>query len=253
MLGRDFAIDEREGPFPARSGPLPVAVVVAPTAWDQSLIRAIREQWPTTPLVLMDPPAEIAAAVPSAAVGSWSDPLALPLLIDAIVGLRTATAGSVSIDGRDLTSAPVYDRYRAGLAHIPEDRHDRALVLEYSIAENLILGQQREYTWHADLLDRRRIRERAVELTAAFDIRPPDPDHPVRGMSGGNQQKVVVARELSRRAPRVLLCAQPTRGDRLIGALAAARDQQRAVGHGLARPRQPGERDREVDVGGADD
>jgi simple sugar transport system ATP-binding protein len=133
-------------------------------------------------------------------------------LIEAIVGLRPAGAGSVAIGGRELTGAAVYDRYQAGLAHIPEDRHDRALILDYPIGDNLILGQQRAYTWRLDLLDRGRIRRRAEQLIAEFDIRPTDPEHAVRGLSGGNQQKVVVARELSRRASSVLLCAQPTRG-----------------------------------------
>jgi general nucleoside transport system ATP-binding protein len=84
-------------------------------------------------------------------------------------------------------------------------------------------------------MDRGRIRERAARLIAEFDIRPTDPQHAVSGMSGGNQQKVVVARELSRRAPSVLLCAQPTRGVD-IGAIEAihrrmieARDRGLAV------------------------
>src|SRR6185436_574351 len=85
------------------------------------------------------------------------------------------------------------------------------------------------------LMDRRRVHRRAEQLIGQFDIRPTDPDHSVRGMSGGNQQKVVVARELSRSAPSVLLCAQPTRGVD-IGAIEAihrrmieARDRGLAV------------------------
>ena len=156
-------------------------------------------------------------------------------LIEAIVGLRPADSGAVAIGGRELTGAPVYDRSQAGLAHIPEDRHDRALILEEPIRDNLILGQQRDFTWRLDILDRGRIQRRAEQLIGEFDIRPADPAHPVGGMSGGNQQKVVVARELSRRAPSVLLCAQPTRGVD-IGAIEAihrrmieARDRGLAV------------------------
>ncbi len=156
-------------------------------------------------------------------------------LVEAIVGLRAADAGTVVIGGRVLTGAAVYQRYQAGLAHIPEDRHDRALILDYPIRDNLILGQQRDFTWRLDVLDRGRIRRRAEQLIGEFDIRPTDPDHAVGGMSGGNQQKVVVARELSRRAPSVLLCAQPTRGVD-IGAIEAihrrmieARDRGLAV------------------------
>jgi simple sugar transport system ATP-binding protein len=155
-------------------------------------------------------------------------------LIDAIVGLRAADAGRVSICGRELTPAPVYDRYRAGLAHIPEDRHDRALILDESIADNLILGQQRDFTWRFDLMDRARIDERAARLIGEFDIRPTDPGHPVGGMSGGNQQKVVVARELSRRAPKLLLCAQPTRGVDIGAIEAIHRRMLEARDRGLA-------------------
>jgi simple sugar transport system ATP-binding protein len=129
----------------------------------------------------------------------------------------------------------VFRRYDAGLAHVPEDRHDRALVLDYSIQEDLILGQQRDFVARFDVLDRERVRGQADRLIREFDIRPPDPDQVVRGMSGGNQQKLVVARELSRRALSVLICAQPTRGVD-IGAIEAihrrmieARDRGLAV------------------------
>ncbi len=156
-------------------------------------------------------------------------------LIEAIVGLRRADRGSIKIGGREVTGDSVYRRYQAGLAHIPEDRHDRALVLDYPIRDNLILGQQRDFTWRLDVLDTGRVRRRAVKLINDFDVRPDDPEHEARGMSGGNQQKVVVARELSRRAPSVLLCAQPTRGVD-IGAIEAihrrmieARDRGLAV------------------------
>jgi general nucleoside transport system ATP-binding protein len=133
-------------------------------------------------------------------------------LVEAIVGLRRADSGSVVIGGHDVVHSSVYQRYQAGLAHIPEDRHDRALVLDYPIRDNLILGQQRDFTWRLDVLDAGKILRRAVKLIDDFDVRPDDPEHECRGMSGGNQQKVVVARELSRRSPSVLLCAQPTRG-----------------------------------------
>jgi simple sugar transport system ATP-binding protein len=155
-------------------------------------------------------------------------------LVDAIVGLRAIDAGSVAIGGRELTGAPVYDRYRAGLAHVPEDRHDRALILDFSIGDNLILGQQRDFTWRLDLMDRGRIHERAQQLIAEFDIRPPAPEHAVRSMSGGNQQKVVVARELSRREPSVLLCAQPTRGVDIGAIEAIHRRMLEARDRGLA-------------------
>jgi simple sugar transport system ATP-binding protein len=155
-------------------------------------------------------------------------------LVEAIVGLRRADSGSIKIGGREQISASVYRRYQAGLAHIPEDRLDRALVLDYPIRDNLILGQQRDYTWRLDLLDASRISRRAVKLIDEFDVRPDDPDHECRGMSGGNQQKVVVARELSRSAPSVLLCAQPTRGVDIGAIEAIHRRMVEARDRGLA-------------------
>jgi general nucleoside transport system ATP-binding protein len=133
-------------------------------------------------------------------------------LVEAIVGLRSPDRGTVSIGGKPITLAPVAHRYSAGLGHVPEDRHDRALVLDYSVQDNAIFGQQREFVGSFDILDRARVREHAERLIRAFDIRPPDPAHLVSGMSGGNQQKLVVARELSRHTLSVLVCAQPTRG-----------------------------------------
>ena len=156
-------------------------------------------------------------------------------LVEAIVGLRGVDRGTVAIRGTAVTGASVARRYAAGLAHVPEDRHDRALVLEYSIQDNLILGQQRDFVGAFDVLDRGRVRSHADRLIAEFDIRPPVPTQVVQGMSGGNQQKLVVARELSRRGLAVLICAQPTRGVD-IGAIEAihrrmieARDRGLAV------------------------
>jgi general nucleoside transport system ATP-binding protein len=156
-------------------------------------------------------------------------------LVEAIVGLRDVLRGTISIAGTPIGDEPVFRRYAAGLAHVPEDRHDRALVLDDSIQDNLILGQQRDFVGSFDVLDRGRVRQHADRLIREFDVRPPDPRHVVRGMSGGNQQKIVVARELSRRALAVLICAQPTRGVD-IGAIEAihrrileARDRGLAV------------------------
>ncbi|MBM4193191.1 MAG: ABC transporter ATP-binding protein [Gemmatimonadetes bacterium] len=131
-------------------------------------------------------------------------------LLDAIVGFRAAEGGSLRLGGADLTRASVRARADAGLAHIPEDRHHRGLILDYSIAENLILGLQHRFSTGAQL-DRAKIRANAEQQVRAFDIRPTDPALAVRGLSGGNQQKVVIARELSREFS-VLVAAQPTRG-----------------------------------------
>lgn len=156
-------------------------------------------------------------------------------LIEALVGLRSADSGRILLRGRDITNDSVYSRYASGLAHVPEDRHDRALVLDYSIRDNLILGQQRRFCTGMGLLDEERIETYARERVAAFEIRPPDPDLPALGLSGGNQQKVVIARELSREEPALLICAQPTRGvdigaiEAIHRRMVAARDEGLAV------------------------
>jgi simple sugar transport system ATP-binding protein len=155
-------------------------------------------------------------------------------LIEAIVGLRSLESGTVSIAGRDVAGVPVADRLAAGLAHIPEDRHARGLVLDFSIAENLILGRQRDYATRLGI-DRRRVAADAAQHIEDNDIRPADPEARTGGLSGGNQQKVVIARELARRGLRVLIAAQPTRGvdvgaiERIHRQIIAARDSGVAV------------------------
>ena len=132
-------------------------------------------------------------------------------LVEALTGLRAPAAGRVTLSGRDVTVAPVAARHDAGLAHVPEDRHARGLVLEMSVSDNLLLGRQRELS-RGPLLDREAVRGHAERLIREFDVRPADPAATVAGLSGGNQQKVVIARELSRPGLRLLVCAQPTRG-----------------------------------------
>jgi len=130
-------------------------------------------------------------------------------LIEAIAGLRPYT-GSIALASRDLATLNVRARGDAGLSHIPEDRHDRALILDYTVAENLILGQQHRFTRGA-ALDTPRMLEHARDLISRYDIRPDNPALAARALSGGNQQKIVVAREMARDF-KVLLAAQPTRG-----------------------------------------
>ncbi len=131
-------------------------------------------------------------------------------LIEAIAGLREAASGAVLLDGRDMTRQSVRERGDAGLSHIPEDRQQRGLVLDYSIAENLVLGQQHRFSRHG-ALDEARIADNARRQIDRFDIRPADATAPARALSGGNQQKIVIAREMGRDFS-VLLAAQPTRG-----------------------------------------
>jgi ABC-type uncharacterized transport system ATPase subunit len=131
-------------------------------------------------------------------------------LLDALAGLRSVRSGTIEIAERDVTALSVKARGDAGLSHIPEDRHERGLILDYSVAENLILGQQHRFT-RGVRIDQERIHENARRQIAAYDIRPTDPEAAARGLSGGNQQKIVIAREMGR-AFQVLLAAQPTRG-----------------------------------------
>jgi ABC-type uncharacterized transport system ATPase subunit len=131
-------------------------------------------------------------------------------LIEALAGLRTVASGEILIDGTDITRRPVAVRHDAGLSHIPEDRHRRGLILEYTVADNLILGLQK-YFAKRGVIDGDRVLVHAVEEISSFDIRPANPLLPARALSGGNQQKVVVAREMGR-SFSVLLASQPTRG-----------------------------------------
>ena len=157
-------------------------------------------------------------------------------LIEAIAGLRRVRSGSILLDHTNITNATVRARGDAGLSHIPEDRHARGLVLDYSIADNLILGQQHRFARRGFLntLDRDRIAGNARRQIASFDIRPNDPTLPARALSGGNQQKIVVAREMGRDF-RVLLAAQPTRGvdvgaiEFIHGQLRSARNADKAI------------------------
>ncbi len=154
-------------------------------------------------------------------------------LIEAIAGLRPVRSGAVLLGGSDITRLTVHERGEAGLSHIPEDRQARGLILDYSIADNLILGQQQLYT-HRGGLDERRIADNARQRIATFDIRPGDPAAAARTLSGGNQQKIVIAREMGRDFS-VLLAAQPTRGvdvgaiEFIHGQLRDARGEGKAI------------------------
>jgi simple sugar transport system ATP-binding protein len=154
-------------------------------------------------------------------------------LLEALSGLRAVKRGMIHLVGRDITTLSVRERGDAGLSHIPEDRHQRGLVLDYSVAENLILGQQHRFTRRMRL-DRAQILENARMQIASFDIRPGDPSTPARALSGGNQQKIVIAREMGREF-QVLLAAQPTRGvdvgaiEFIHARLREARDAGKAV------------------------
>jgi general nucleoside transport system ATP-binding protein len=133
-------------------------------------------------------------------------------LIDAISGLQRVESGRVTIEGRDVTGAAPSTILDRGLGHIPEDRQRRGLVLEFSLAENIALhdydkAPDSRWGW---LFPRQLIR-RARQLLGQFDVRGGGPQTRAAALSGGNQQKVVLAREIGRE-PSVLIAAQPTRG-----------------------------------------
>ena len=147
-------------------------------------------------------------------------------LVEAIAGLRKSVTGNIRVGGHDVTDADVAERRMVGLSHIPEDRHRRGLILDYSIADNLLLGLQSEFS-NNGVLDADRIAENAKTQIEAFDIRPASPELPARTLSGGNQQKVVIAREMGQDFV-VLLASQPTRGVD-VGAIEFIHERLRAA------------------------
>ncbi len=134
-------------------------------------------------------------------------------LVETICGLRKPRQGRVEVDGEDLTARSPRDMARKGLVHIPEDRHRRGLVLTFSVAENAILGRQYEAPFAAGRWgqSKRAIGGYARELVKRFNVSVPGVRTAVRALSGGNQQRVILARELDRE-PKVVIAAQPTRG-----------------------------------------
>ncbi|MBY6363143.1 ABC transporter ATP-binding protein [Rhodococcoides corynebacterioides] len=133
-------------------------------------------------------------------------------LTEALLGLRPPVTGSVELDGRELVGRSVREVLDAGVGFVPEDRSHDGLVAEFSVAKNLMLDRS-----HGEPFTRRGgvvrsfLRRFATEKVAEFDVRTPDVDTPVGRLSGGNQQKVVLARELGREL-RLLIASQPTRG-----------------------------------------
>ena len=134
-------------------------------------------------------------------------------LMEVLAGTRKATGGRVLLGDRDITTLNANTERDAGVAFIPEDRRGTGLVLSFSIAENSILGRERAptFSWRHFVLRLMAIRDWARLLVKEFDIRTPSIDTAARNLSGGNQQKVIVAREMAGK-PTVLLAAQPTRG-----------------------------------------
>jgi simple sugar transport system ATP-binding protein len=138
-------------------------------------------------------------------------------LIEALSGLVESSriTGAVKFGGRDIANLNARSRRELGIAHIPEDRHRRGLLLEFSLAENSILGVHYRppvTAWAGNVfLDDQAIQKRAKEIIADFDVRPANPVLPARALSGGNQQKLIIGREFDLQ-PKLLLVSQPTRG-----------------------------------------
>ena len=155
-------------------------------------------------------------------------------LVEALVGLRPLASGRLIIADQEMTRAGPYGIRLLGVACIPEDRHLRGLVLAMEVWENLILGHHTRPIFGRGLfLDRAAIERYAQERVVRFDVRTPSLDTPALALSGGNQQKLVVAREFAFE-PMVLIAAQPTRGLD-IGATEFVRRQiLEAKGGGLA-------------------
>ena len=135
-------------------------------------------------------------------------------LVYGISGLEKPVSGTVTLLGKNITNAPIRQRSVSGMSHIPEDRHKHGLVLDYTLEDNMILQRyfEPEFTSKAGFLRRKNIRSYAERLIGQYDVRSGQgPITIARSMSGGNQQKAIIARELDK-DPRLLIAVQPTRG-----------------------------------------
>lgn len=178
------------------------------------------------PLDLEVRPGEVLGLAGSAASGNTA-------LGEALAGMRKASGGTVSVYGRTVPSGSVPHALDAGIGYIPEDRHDQGLVLGRSVAENATLTVTDQLGPWGTVLPSR-TREFARSMIESLDIKTQGPEQPVAGLSGGNQQKVVVARALARK-PSVLVAVRPTAGvdvkskDSLLGVVRRVADEGNAA------------------------
>ncbi len=142
-------------------------------------------------------------------------------LVEALTGLRKAQSGVVEINSQNVINKRPKQIFKKGIKNIPEDRQKRGLVLDYTIAENIVLQNYKEAKYSKNgILDVDAINKKAKEIIARFDVRPNDSSLKVRGLSGGNQQKVIIGREVTNieasrennKEPQLLIATQPTRG-----------------------------------------
>jgi ABC-type uncharacterized transport system ATPase subunit len=134
-------------------------------------------------------------------------------LIEVLAGLRRADGGAVIFEGMEIQRLSARRIRELGIAHIPEDRHHRGLILDFDLADNAILGTHYRppVTSRLGVVNESVVAARITGLLRDFDVRPPDRDLPARALSGGNQQKLIIGREFAIE-PRLLLVSQPTRG-----------------------------------------
>jgi simple sugar transport system ATP-binding protein len=133
-------------------------------------------------------------------------------LIDTIMGVRSPLAGSVFIGGQDVTNASPRDLHRIGIAHIPEDRQACGLVVDFSVTENMVLDGYYVHPYSRGIqMDWGKAEDAAERLVEEYDVRCPSTEVQVSNLSGGNQQKVIVAREFDRDV-KLIVASQPTRG-----------------------------------------
>lgn len=133
-------------------------------------------------------------------------------LVEAISGLRRIDSGRITLAGQDITNQPPRKISESGLGHIPEDRHKHGLVLDFTMSENMVLKTYYTAAYNKNgFLDYEAIEKQAERLTKEFDVRMSGLDAEARSLSGGNQQKAIIAREIDLN-PELLIAAQPTRG-----------------------------------------
>lgn len=133
-------------------------------------------------------------------------------LVQAVTGLRKPSAGEILINGKEITGLSPKEIIESGIAYIPEDRHKRGLVLDFSLAENTILGNHHAKVFKKGIgLNYSKIRAHTRRLIKEFDVRTPNEKVKARALSGGNQQKLIIAREVDR-DPSLCIASQPTRG-----------------------------------------
>ena len=133
-------------------------------------------------------------------------------LVEALTGVQTPDSGTIRFEGEDITDTSRRERIDAGIAYIPENRQTEGLVQDYSLSRNALLGNQTVEPYASNgLLDWSAVREHAANIVEEFDVQPPNPQAKAGSLSGGNQQKFIVGREIGH-DPTVLVAAHPTRG-----------------------------------------